>query len=343
MIELVESNLKYYKQANFVLEKMSSDLPEDMKNQISQYFKENVSTLLSENINPELVLILDTNAVIEGIIGYIKRGTSTLIDILKIPFLKIYAPTRLKEEMNKHIKKIATSYNYDVDKIREIWELNILSKIKIINDIDDIYYNYGDSLIGERDKKDVEYAALFFQLNAHGIITKDKDLTSNPELRTWRLSETITLTTKIYKGIFSFYIKSKLIPEGLNYTFKIIFDILKTIFNLIVTILNYSYKVFKGIVTDISKLPKWILISLRIITIGVILNEKTRNIIINITIKIKNSLIKYLKSIYEWFKPIIKESSKIIQISIDVSTDLFKVIDDSIDELNVLEVNNSYL
>ena len=337
---MVENSFRYYKQADLALEKITLDLPEDMKRLISKYFKENFSTLLSEKINPELSLILDANAVFEGIIGYLKKGTSALLNILKIPFLKIYAPSRLIEEVNKHINKISIKQNLDEYKIRELWELNILSKITIIDDIDDVYYNYGNGLIGKRDKKDVEYAALFFQLNAHGIITKDKDLSSNPELRTWRLSETNTLTTKIYKGIFSFYLKSKLIPEGLNYTFKIIFNILKTIFNLIVIILDHSYKILKGIVTDISKLPKWVLIILGLITVGVILNEKTRNTIINIAIQIKNALIEFLLNIYEWFKPIIIESNKMIKISINFSTDLINVIEKSIDELNVLEVNN---
>lgn len=163
----------------------------------------------------QLELIVDTNILFSEVRSLAINGKSFFNTITNNPFIKIYAPSQLREELHEKIRikfpKEKKTRDLDIaDCIKKADML--LSKISIRDDIGQESWDKAKSYMEKRDKDDISFVALNISLKKHGILTNDKDISDQPEIKTWKLKDAGEVLTEITKGAFSFVISHASIP-----------------------------------------------------------------------------------------------------------------------------------
>jgi phage-related protein len=243
--------------------------------------------------------------------------------------------------MENKIPEIAKEKILDVSLMKEIWYNDIKPKINTIENIDESFNDYGYNILGQRDPKDIPFVALYFQLSSHGIITRDKDISSQHTIKTWVLSDVSKIITVLKKGVFCFYIQAAALPRALNVLFQMIFSILKTILELISTIVFFIIKIIKGVITTIAQLPSWVQIALGVIFLAAIFNESIRKAIIDVLNNTKESLINSFTTIYEWVKPILDTLVLIIGYALYTLVPIYIAFNDAINQIKQIEMEKA--
>ncbi len=189
----------------------------------------------------QLELVVDTNVIFSEVRSIMVNNSSFFLKIADNSLIKIYAPSQLKEELYAKIKlkfpKDSKTKNFNINECLEKADL-LLSKITISDDIASISWDKAQSYLHKRDPNDISFVALNFSLRTHGILTKDKDISDNNEIKTWQLKDAGKVITELKKGSFSFMILHASLPA-----------IWETIYGIVSTIWTAFIEIVYGLIT----------------------------------------------------------------------------------------------
>jgi hypothetical protein len=115
------------------LEQAVEDIPPQLLSYLSLQFQRNVSEALGKNVELDLKLVVDTSSLISELIPFVKMGKSTLYEVAKGPFISLYAPSKLIEEVEEKIPKIARKNKIEHNSLIQAWRQAFLPRI-IISD-----------------------------------------------------------------------------------------------------------------------------------------------------------------------------------------------------------------
>ena len=209
----------------------------------------------------QLELIVDTNVLFSEVRSLMLNGKSFFQTISANPFLKVYAPSQLREELHAKIRlkfpKEKKTRDLDIDKCIESADL-LLSKISINDDFGGDSWDKAKSYLEDRDRDDISFVALNIALKKDGILTSDRDISDQPEIKTWNLRDTGAVLTQITKGAFSFVVSNaslrkifKILHAVSALVWKSFLDLCKNIINAFSLLANkgmQSLSSTKGIV-----------------------------------------------------------------------------------------------
>jgi len=287
-------------------------------------------------------LVIDSSSVISNLISFVKKGDSILNKIIDDPFLQLYAPSDLETEVENGLLKVSKDLKLDYELLKKNWHEKILPKIIIESPSNSTALSRGYSLVGERDVSDVPFVALNFQLGAHGIITKDKDIIEQSVIKTWRIRGVKKVITVFRKGSFSFFIFSKALPNILNVIFNIGVAILRVILEILGIIIQFFSNLATSGIEVLSELPKWGKILLAIlIGIGlalVALNEEARETIARIVGRIGEALSRFATEVQHIIKELLEKVAPLIQITLTTLSCLYVNYQETIEQLNSLPI-----
>lgn len=291
------------------------------------YFEKNLLYLYGDKL--EMILIVDAQAIISEAIAQVRKGRSFLLELLKSPFLKLYSPTWLRDEVKKKIQKIAEREGIaegDLEKSADI----LLEKVKVVDPDDEVAYTRAWASIGYRDPQDIPYVTLYFSIKSHGILTRDKDIAEIPEIKTWERPGTVGKIISVFeKGTFSFLIVGKALPTAFRFLFEICVTLLKTIWNIVRIVVGAVYSLIKEGIAAISKLPDWVKVLISVGTIITLFWEKSRKIIMEGLQSFVSGLLTILNWFYQSMKNVISIIAQIVKISIEVLRVLFVKIEET--------------
>ena len=185
---------------------------------LSSFYKFLIESMNFNIKKLKMLLVLDTNQVLEAIYYTAKNARKSFLEILiDHPFLNIIAPPKLFDEVKEHLNKFVNlKKNITLSKLQSIWN-RIKNKIPKIEP-STYEYKLIDSV---RDKEDESFISLFMDTNATGILTKDKDIIEHPFTITSTAGKVINFTITFNKGLISFTFKNA-IDISLDVILKII-------------------------------------------------------------------------------------------------------------------------
>ncbi|MCQ6253846.1 PIN domain-containing protein [Methanocaldococcus sp.] len=267
------------------------------------------------------------------------------MDFANNPFIELYAPPLIKKELKDKIETVLPkkckkkNIDENIAKSKAIKIANkILSNIKIISDKKlNSWRKRAYELIGHRDINDIPFVTLALSLEAHGIITHDKDFNDQKIVKIWKVGKVKAIITEFSQGSFSFFILNTTIPLA----FKICSSILITILKIITNIIGKIIEILRIIVTkglnSLSKIPNDYLIILFLSSIlGIIFlanKPKIINQIKEALKKLKNMLLKLIESVKNILKPLLS----FVKFSIKAIGYLFYKTIKAINEIENLE------
>jgi len=318
------------------IEGILKDIPPKLLNYLKRNFEQNISSFIGGSFKLELRLVIDSSSVISNLISFAKKRESTLHKLTKEPFLRLYAPSTIKKEVENNIAEISEKKKLDKELLIRTWRLDILPKITVLDTMDFKAMFKGFFAVGMRDITDVPFVALHFHLGTHGVITEDKDIIEQPVVRTWHIKMVGSLITVFKKGAFSFFIYSRVLPNVLYAVFKIGVAVLRIVFEILAKIIQFFVNLANGAVRAISKLPSWAQLLVGIAAIILVLEERTRNLAVEFLKKVGEAIFKFASEVYNTIKNLLERLAPLIQLTLTVLACMFDSYQETIKQLRAL-------
>ena len=229
---------------------LSPDLIEHMR---AGFQTSATSGLANGEMDLQVKLVVDSNAVIRSLMHYAKTGKSPLLLKLESnPLFPLYSPTDLEDEVSEYIETKEKDPE-NRPKMREAWSL-IRKNIIIQKKIQTKSWNKAKEVIGKRDSDDMPFVGVYFDLNASGIVTDDKDY-DHPEIKRFTIESLGELVGDFHRGIFSFFIVNDLSPPLFDFVKQISLSIIKFLSETIVLVLGFIKSLATG---TVSKVLEWL-------------------------------------------------------------------------------------
>ncbi|NJE26617.1 hypothetical protein E3E22_08310 [Thermococcus sp. MV5] len=240
-----------------IFDNLVSEMPLELLELIKNFVEENLSKLIGIEGKLEISVVIDANAVISQAISYIKKERMPLIiELSKTPFVKLYAPPSIYDETvydEEKLKEIAKKKKVPISVLKEKME-EILSHIEIIAPEGYEEYKKARELVGWRDPKDIDYVWLYFSINAHGIVSSDKDITETI-VRTWKNMGPIKhLEVTLAKGSISFSVMTLGGSAILDFVFRVLAAVIGTILGILKIVWGNIKQLINWIIGGFSKL-----------------------------------------------------------------------------------------
>ena len=119
---------------------------------------------LAEGLKFRLKLVIDTNIIFSEIRAILMGKPSFLSNLFNIPFLELFAPKKIREELFRTIDEDLPLY-LDKDNAYSL-AISFLEKISILGQKNEEAWEKAYVLLEQRDKDDVHFLALAISLNA---------------------------------------------------------------------------------------------------------------------------------------------------------------------------------
>ena len=176
----------------------------------------------------------------------------------------------------------------------------------------------------QRDEDDIPFLALNLTLKTHGVLTKDKDITDQSEIKTWRLAEVGQAITEISKGTYSLIIACVSVKSILELVLGFLSVVWAVFIETVESFIIYFTSVLEGSIQAIDKIP----LALALILLAVagsilflaqqrvgeffkILMEQIKRIT-RVLKEIFKAVWEILKNIFDAFKPFLNISSELL-------------------------------
>lgn len=303
---------------------------------IKNYIEGNFQNIVNGKI--ELKLIIDMNILMDEISSYAKVGDFFLLKLTDTPFLKFVAPRCLEQEVKNKTPRMAELFKISESKVQQI-AASALNRLNLVDDIDKQSFCRACKKIGWRDIKDVPYLALYFSNPPHGIMTRDKHITSVSEINIWKDKRKVgKIVTVFEKGTISLFVIAKS-AEHLSRNFYLICaSLFKFLGELFKKIVNSFLEATKAFINGFKELPPWVKTFIGCGALLLILCKETREVIMAMA----KEFLRVLKMLAEIFTMIFKTIGKILGVITGISaTILYRLFEHfaetvkTIKELNV--------
>ena len=202
-VEVLKNSYNSFK--DYLIE-IKEGLSQEQIDNLNNFFM-NILNHISEGFKFRLEFVVDTNIIFAEIRAILKGNPSFLRRIINFPFLKLFAPPKIREELFNVIDRDLFK-DLDKNKAYSLAE-SFLIKINILNEKNVNAWNRAYSLLAEYDKDDVHFLALAISIGAHGIITKDKHFKKQDEIKVFPLGECGRTAITVSHSALSFYILDK--------------------------------------------------------------------------------------------------------------------------------------
>jgi len=308
--------------------------PPQFLNYLKENFEQNIFSFIggAEPFTLDLKLVTDSEPITSALISYARKGESIIHKIIKEPFLRLYAPPTINKEIEKNIVDLSEELAIDKDILAKHWRQDILPHLTVCDVTDPEALSAAEAL-GIRHLSDVPFVALHFQLGTHGIVTKDRHITEHSTVRTWKISGMVGLTTVFKKGAFSFYIFYRVLPDVLSALFRIGTAILRTILEALVAVVSFFANLADRAVRDT---PDWLKLVIGGILIGLIMVEKTRNIMIEGLKRLVEAIAKFAHEVYDAMGNLLEKLAPLVRLAFTVLACLLDSYQETIRQLHSL-------
>lgn len=318
------------------LEDIVSGVPPQLFHYFRLYFQKNLASGLGKDVEMDLRLVIDTSSVLSELISYVKTGKSVLHEIAQGAFISFYAPSKLITEVEEKIPEVSRKNKIDQNRLTQAWQIYFRPRIIVCDPRSFLDSLFGYFIVGKRDIEDVPFVALTFSLKTHGIVTRDKDITEQPVVRTWQMGGVKRLITIFKKGSFSFFMSAQFIVPLFRVLFQMGIVVLRSLVDLAVKAIQFLTGLVRGVIREVGKLPDWIKILLGIAVIAMLVNENFRKTTLDFLRKIGESIATFLVQVYNLVKSLLEKIAPYVEFTVNVLYVLFNSVNQAIVQLQSL-------
>lgn len=328
------------------LEKVMEGVPPQLLLYLKRNFQQNIAYFLGHSTKLELNIVVDSSSIIADLLSMVKKGQSKLHQLMQEPFVRFHAPTVLKAEVEEKMSEISEEMKVDRKVLMGAWQKKFLPNIKLKETKDLMAWIRGFITVGERDEKDIPFAALHFEIRSEGIISRDKDIIEQSKVRVWKLGKLGSVVTLFKKGSFSFFIIANLLPAVFYMLFQAAVAVLRVLVEIIGTLIAILSNIAKGTIEAISKLPDWAQILLGVLLgsaiVALIMHDEARNAISEFLKAGLDAFHQFVSGLYEDIKSLLTALAPIANIAIMLLAYLFKTIEETTTQIQTMKLDFTF-
>lgn len=298
-------NEYFSKQVHDFLDEFTKKLPSYLIEYLKTTFQGTMAGWTNgESTDLQVKFVIDSNIVIRSLRYYVKTGnTPLLLNLKSNPLFPLYSPVNLDTEVLDYIETKEKNSKYK-SKMRKIWK-SIKENITLLDNIGIESWNKAQEIIGKRDPDDIPFVGVYFDLNASGIVTDDKDY-EHPEIKRFNIESLGDIVGIFHRGLFSFYILNDLTPLLFDFIKQFSLSFLKSLSNILILFLRFIKAIITGAMTKIFELlsnvpSSWLFIGI----LGIVASGLAISLHDGIRNKIKDSAQSIKTKIQQVFNKII--------------------------------------
>lgn len=298
------------------IEEYKKEFPPESIEKLNEFYF-TILNLLKEQISIRIRLVIDTVILFREIYAIMHERDSYLKRIIEIPFLELYAPKEIKDEL---MQTIDQDLPIGKDKEEAISIARIfLEKINILSSYDEISWKIAFKSMGKHDPKDVSFLAIAISIGADGIITEDKHFFKQDDMSVWKLGESGRTAFTVSRSVLSLYLLDISINKILLTIGKWIFLIFQGFLEIFHEIYHNLYDFFKIVKEKYSNLPKYAQIGIPVALIIIpaiilIFSEDARKKVSDFIISLKEKLQDFIKQISTTLRELTGKFLEIIEV-----------------------------
>jgi len=235
---------------------ISRELPPEAFEFIRDYMIEQLIFNENKQLTPQLKFVVDSNIIVKDAFRVGSGIFSSTERIFSSPFVKLYAPIKIQDEVYEQIKKDLPqkcSLNLALDQAKKL-----LSKIEIIDDNELNVENSRLSEFKEKYDNDVHFLKVGIGLDIRNIITGDKKaFNESSTMKMYKLGNAVELIVSVEAGSLSLSIvtgTAYIVAEAIYFLLSILYKIL---IDLLLFIISITTAGITGFINLLSKLPDW--------------------------------------------------------------------------------------
>lgn len=206
-----------------LMTKFAHSLPADSLEYIRKRVSEIIPTFCLGSF--KLRVVIDTNILYQCVRGRMLDGSCFLDKVGESPVLELCAPPELEEEIYEKIEvkfpKDKKTRDLDLLQCKTIAE-ELLQMVKIERDPKAEYLEQAKKVMSTRDKDDAPFLALYLSTGAHGIVTMDKDLKEQDNVRTFGLKDIGKIITVVNRGALSLFASCSTVPALVQVVYELL-------------------------------------------------------------------------------------------------------------------------
>ena len=300
---------------------LTKALSPDLIEYLRSNFQASMAGRITEGADLQVKLVIDSNAVIRSLKHYAKTGTQPLL--LKLgsnPLFPLYSPADLETEVSEYIETKEKKQK-NKPKMRKVWNL-IKRNISIQKEIHAAAWNKAREVIGKRDPDDIPFVGIYFDLNASGIVTDDKDY-DHLEIRRFSIEDLGETVGTFHRGIFSFFILNNFSRALFDFIKQVCLSIIEFLSEILALVLEFLKSLATGVISKVaewlSKAPPWFMIVTGIAVVGgtaiVLLHDGTRKKVEDLVQRAKEKIKPILDKIIHLVKAIFEKLIEYVEKS----------------------------
>lgn len=328
------------------LEKVMEGFSPQLSSYLKENFQRNIVYFIGHSAKPELNIVVDSSSVIADLLSMAKKGRSKLHKLMQEPFVRFHAPFVLKTEVEEKMSKVSREMKVDETVLMGAWQKKFLPNIELRENKDLMAWFKGFNTVGERDEKDVPFVALHYEIRSEGIISRDKDITEQSEVRVWKLGKLGSVVTLFKKGSFSFFILADVLPAAFRILFQATVAILRELVEIAGIIIAILSHIAKGTIDAISKLPDWaqilIVALLGSATVALIMHDGARRAISEFLKAGLDAFYQFVSGLYEDIKALLVALAPVANIAIILLAYLFRTIEETTTQIQAMELDFTF-
>jgi len=318
-----------------IVGELAREVPRELAIYLKDQFEKFLPQILGHSTKAEMRVVLDASSAVAEVRAFVKKGDSVLVRLANEPFLKLYAPPEIVPEVENRLREIASKEKLNFQRLLDVWKTRLLPLVVVQRPESMGAWFKGMIIMGERDIKDVPYVALSFDFETHGVITQDRDMLDQPQIRTWRMGKVRQVVTVMKKGSLMFVASSELLFPLLIAIFQATISLLKAIYDFVMDVARAISQAIKDAIGEIEKMPDLVKLALLLVAAWVL----TRPGVMDQLRTAADTVARFVREFIDAIRGIINFLAPLIEIPIAVTLILLKDIGEALVELQSLSSN----
>jgi len=298
--------------------------PNDLMQEIRSFLLYSLSSFLSDK-QLKLKITIDTNIIVMDSIRVANGKISSTSILLGSPYIDVFAPPNIEREVTIALEDKFKN-NPAKLKVALSHAKSLLSKVRIVPLFSPEAINLASSALSNIDKTDASFLAVAIETRSEAILSHDiKAFGTEQIVRRWDIKDFANIVLNYHEGSLAIVVMSTTLELAL----KAFAGLMAIISNIIQEIISIMIKFLKAIISGsldvISKIPKWFLAFMAMISVGIViaalLSKSFRNQLNDVLSSLRDIVMFIAKQVFnglkiiwnEIIKPIIKYTASLIE------------------------------
>lgn len=242
-----------------------------IRDDLNTIFGKSAGLLASGQIVPNFrfKVVVDSNIIIQDSLAVAGGKPSTTNRILASPFVKVLAPSSIREECIRIIRARSKRRGVSTEVALHHAE-TLLRRIELVDPKEDPFVRKARDLIGSHSPEDVSFLAVALEFQTTAVVSRDKvAFDAQTVTRRWELRNLVESVVTFESGSLSVVLVGTGATVLLRALQTVVVAIAGAVFELLTLALRALAALVEGALDALARVPAWGWLAVAVVLVGV--------------------------------------------------------------------------